>query len=167
MMRTLTIAIGAAALLVAAPRAQSQKMPIQDIVEIQQLYAHYAVATDTNDKETLAKIYTADAMFTLEDKSGAFGGGNRTFPALSASAMQKRERPDLTHYILNVAIDPHPQGARVTQYIAMMDFQKEKSTTAGAFCDDLVVKDQGNWRIKKRSCVVEQGPTPAAQVPSR
>jgi hypothetical protein len=118
----------------------------QDYVEIQQLYAHYAIAIDTRAEDGMlwARMFTPDGEFQT--------GEIKAVGHKALADMNRRDgkpSPIPTHFTVNIAIDPSPEGARGMAYL--MTTGGEGGKMSGSVYQDVLVKTADGWRFKKRT----------------
>lgn len=128
-----------------------------DYFEIEQLTRKYAWAIDTcsNDGFDYADLYTADGTF-IEGETGrrfqgremlaqAAGGNGRGCPFV---------RMPLSHLILNLVIEPTPDGATGKSYLIYPgkngEFADDKHQGHDGGYQDIFVKTADGWRFKER-----------------
>jgi hypothetical protein len=128
-----------------------------DYIEIEQLNRKYAWAIDTcaNDGFEYADLYVPDGTFIdgqtgrrwqgREQLAEAAGGNGRGCPFV---------RMPLSHVILNLIIDPTPDGAVGKSYLVYPgkngQFADEKHHGHDGGYQDVYVKTAGGWRYKER-----------------
>lgn len=149
--RLVLAAIVAALVVGAAPfvGAQSGKakptLGTQDYIDIQQLYARYALLIDSGDAEGWAGTFTPD---------GVFNNSSRGHDALVQFVHTWRERQNganLRHWYSNLVITPSADGATGAVYMMLLDISKRPPTpTASYLYDDALVKTAAGWRFKSR-----------------
>ena len=123
----------------------------QDLVEIQQLYAHYNYAIDDGDVEAYVALYVPDGTFN------AFVGhdGLRTF-------MKGLPAGHRRHWNTNLLITPTAEGANGSVYLLLVDVGvRPPAITAAAQYRDTLVRTPDGWRFKTRTTRGE-GPPAAA-----
>ena len=136
----------------AVPSAQQggNMLTAQDYAEIQQLYAHYAWSIDTRAEDGMvyARTFTPDGEFV--------NGDSRTVGHQQLAAMIRGDgqpSPVPTHFTMNIAIEPSPEGARGRAYLAITGGEPnapQTLNTTGTY-DDILVKTSDGWRFKQRT----------------
>lgn len=159
-MRTTIVAILTSALFGGGIALQAQSkgtLSAGDMAEIQVLYARYAQAFDSGNKDAYGGVFTPDGVFMV--------GTDRvlTGPKEIASLISgpRRDRPKIFHVNSNVVIDPSPEGAKGSVYVVLMDLTKNPAITGGGVYEDTLVKTKDGWRFKKRIYYAEPGPAAA------
>ena len=161
------VGLGIAALLVTvSAQGQSAKaLSKNDHTEIHELYARYAQSIDRSDAAGYGGVFTEDGVFIIDDPTHAVSG-NATFTGRKAIAAlvrnPPRDHPKVTHFYSNILVEPTPDGAKGSDYVIMIDLQKNPAITGGGVCEDDLVRTSEGWRFKKRVCSVEPGPPKAA-----
>lgn len=134
-----------------AQSAATPELTPQDHVEIQELYATYARAYDSNEAngEVWAETFTEDGVFTFGERRAV---GHKELAAYSNSRPQTG--PKIQHWTNGLIIQPTPEGAAASMYVMVI------TEGAGAtpptmpivttYTDRLVRTPQG-WRIKSRA----------------
>ena len=164
--RTSALVIGMALLAPAVSHAgqgrASQSRPVmelsaKDYIEIQQLVSKYAWAIDTcgNDGFDYADLYTPDGVFVSGDTGQRWEG--RTSLAEAAGGNGRGcpfVKMPLTHVIVNLVIEPTPDGAIGKSYLVYPgkhgEFVDDKHTGHDGGYQDTYVKTAQGWRFKER-----------------
>ena len=158
-----------AAGLVTAQTGDGEAAPLSplDYIEIRQLVANYAYALDTgaDDGYAYADLFTADGVFTGMNQ-GANGRSYAGRDTLAGLARGGRRGPlYVSHFITNVVIEPTADGARGTQYLAILalgDGQAPHAVDHGGRYEDAYVRTPAGWRFKSRTFYgSESGATPS------
>ena len=141
-----TLALGA------VPDAQTggNMLTAQDYAEIQQLYAHYAWSIDTRAENGMvyAKTFTPDGKFVNGDNTVV---GHEQLAAMIRGDGQPSPVP--THFTMNIAIEPAPEGAHGRAYLAITGGEpnaQQALSTTGTY-EDILVKTSEGWRFKQRT----------------
>jgi hypothetical protein len=168
------VAIVAAAGVYAQQRSGKQgKLSAEDWVEIYTLYGKYTHLIDNGEDKgyAYARLWTEDAIFE-------FGGQqHKGRDELANVAMYGIEDPPIVrplHHAFNIVIEPSPEGARGTAYLALIAAQKPKEPhvilTRGIY-NDIFVKTKDGWRFKYRkftpAAFSTEGNTTTARVPPK
>jgi ketosteroid isomerase-like protein len=147
--RTLTAALaaslvaGVAALSLAQSR--SAALSTQDYVDIQQLYARYALAIDTGDAEGWANTFTPDGVFNNSSR------GRDALVTFVHDWREKRRGASLRHWNSNLVVTPSAEGANGSIYMLLLDIsEKAPAATASYRYEDALIKTAGGWRFKTR-----------------
>ncbi len=160
--RRLTAAVVFAAValvLGAAPRAAAQQpLTPADIVEIQQLYAHYNMAIDTGDGEAWAATFTPDGVFNNTNK------GHDALVQFIKDWREKRDGANRRHWNSNLAFTATPGGASGSCYLILLNVGVRPATiaTTGVY-EDALVKTPKGWRFTSRVVHADPAPRPPAQ----
>ncbi len=118
----------------------------QDRLEILELLARYAHATDRVDAVARADVFTDDGVF---DASG---------PALHGrDALLNAKRPanaaDLRHWVNNSVIEGEGDTARAVTYLAVIDTAEPLQIWLTGVYYDTLRKLDGRWRFAYRNFV--------------
>ena len=117
----------------------------QDYIDIQQLYARYALLIDTGDAEGWANTFTPDGVFNNSSK------GHDALVQFVHDWRDKRRGASLRHWNSNLVITPSANGATGSVYMLLLDISiKVPSPTASYRYEDALVKTAGGWRFKTR-----------------
>jgi hypothetical protein len=165
-MRIIRVTVTVAALIVAAAGLEAQsKGPLSknDYTEIHELYARYAYAYDTGNKDMYGGVFTPDGVFMIG--TDRVLNGPKEIATLINGPL--RERPKIFHFTTNVLIEPSPDGAKGSCYVILMDLQKNPAVTGGGVYEDTLVRTKDGWRFKKRVYYAEPGPPKATQSAGR
>src|SRR5437764_6663580 len=121
-------ALALAVLVGSAVRAAQGKgmLTKNDYTEIHELYARYAYAYDSGNKEMYGGVFTPDGVFMVGDRTLT---GPKEIATLINGPV--RERPKIFHFTTNVLIAPAPEGAKGSCYVVLMDLQKNPAVTGG------------------------------------
>ncbi len=167
----LTLAVTAAGVAVdGQPRtAASGRLSAEDWVEIYTLYGKYTHLIDNGAEKghAYARLWTPDAVFE-------FGGQkHQGHDALAVVAMYGIESPPIVrpaHHAFNIVIEPSPEGARGTAYLAIIVANKPGEphtiTTRGIY-NDIFVKTAEGWRFKHRKFTPAASSNEGATGPAR
>jgi len=146
-------------------RAQDRLAP-QDYIDIQQLVARYPYALDTGENEgrAWASLFTADGEFV--SPAGTLAGRR----ALSEFANGHRPGQGplyARNFSTNVWIEPSAGGATGKVYAVVINIGEggdPSSIVTGGHFEDVYVKTNEGWRIKRREFVPSVGgPEPPAR----
>jgi len=123
----------------------------QDYVDIQELYATYARAYDTDeaDGRVFAETFTPDGQLILRDKAIT---GHKELAAYS----HERDKSGgvIQHWNTNLIVRPSPGGATASVYLVLFRgaFEgKPASISVVSNYNDELVKTSGGWRFKSRT----------------
>jgi hypothetical protein len=138
--------------------AETSKLAANDILEIQQLNARFALAFDLllpDPADTWAGTFTPDGSFTLLDASGAVqkkATGTKELIALHGDLAV----PTIRHWYDNLLIDRDPVGARMQCYLISLDTTKREVKRTATYRDTLA-KTHGEWKFKTRTSTLDTG----------
>jgi hypothetical protein len=168
---TLALAIGAVALLAAAPAAQNASpaptLTALDYFEIQQLNERYVHAIDNciENGYEYASLYTRDGVFVdLWSENGVKEGGIRwEGPAklmevsgggINGCKGWQRRSDALSYLITGLVITPSPEGATGKAYLFAVGVGGDPTAIEreGSY-EDVYVKTPEGWRFKERAHV--------------
>ena len=117
----------------------------QDYIDIQQLYARYALLIDTGDAEGWANTFTPDGVFNNSST------GHDALVQFVHDWRDTRRGASLRHWNSNLVIRPSANGATGSVYMLLLDIStKVPSPTASYRYEDALVKTAGGWRFKTR-----------------
>ena len=134
-----------------------------DRLEIQNLNSRHFHSLDALDRvlpgdpaETWAKTFHDDGIFETQTSDGTI-----IFQAKGQKELISAHRgfPDISttrHWISNLLIEPHPEGARSSSYIIAMNIGVNPSTIirTGIY-DDLVTFKNGAWLYQKKILILD------------
>ncbi len=125
-------------------QSATKALKVDDLLEIQQLYARYNWTIDAGDSEGYASTFTPDGVFNANVGHDAIVKFADTFHAGLGSHVR--------HWNTNLMILPTPNGASGQVYLVLVDFANKPATivTSASYTDELVKTAQG-WRFKKRT----------------
>ena len=159
-MRTQILLLLAAlvALPAAAAKAETALTPA-DHFDIQQLYARYTYAFDSNDPQILATVFTPDADFILSGKP---------MKAMGMIKGPAKPMPEVRHVTTSIVFNASPEGARGSAYVTLVNLQATPpAIMGGGFYQDILVKTPQGWRFKQRTYNPQNAPAPPAQSTSK
>jgi 3-phenylpropionate/cinnamic acid dioxygenase small subunit len=125
---------------------------LEDQEEIRMLLVDYGRSLDARDFAKYASLFAKDGEW-----SGGFGTAKG--PAAIKAMMDKEigstpaPRPNSTYHLLtNFAIDVHGDTGAVWSRWAFVVTTKENTPSIlyGGHYDDIVVREEGHWKFKKR-----------------
>ena len=161
MSKWMLLAVMAVAGVVATPagaRAQgAAALTALDYIEIQKLNAKYAFAIDTctNNGYDYADLYTPDGEFVSGRDGGRFKGREALAEAAGGGKRGcQRKGVFQSHEIVNLVIDPSPEGAVGKSYLVYPGVKGERGGPdnnghVGGY-QDIYVKTPSGWRFKQR-----------------
>ena len=134
-----------------------------DRLEIQNLNSRHFHSLDALDHllsgdpaETWAKTFHVDGTFETQTSDGVL-----IFQAKGHNELVNAHRgfPDISttrHWISNLLIEPHPEGARSSSYIIAMNIGVNPSTIirTGIY-DDFVTFKNGAWLYQKKILILD------------
>ena len=138
----------------------------EDRDEIEQLYARYAWTTDSRPIDGLAwaKLFTPDGEFNT---GFARIVGREKLAEFMPTASLPVNAP--VHYMMNVSIEPSPEGARGRAYFMMIvptEPNGPNAITTTLTYHDILVKTSEGWRFKQRRVHSSTVPPPANEGPA-
>ena len=138
--RLLTLA-AALTLVPAATKAQ-MTVSADDMVAIQQLYAHYNLVLDAGDAQAWADTFLPD---------GSFGNSVGRAALVEFATNFHASNPGSRHWNSNLQITKTAEGASGTVYLMLWNTSVRPATITitGVYNDELVKTSQG-WRFKSR-----------------
>ncbi len=127
--------------------AVAAPLTAQDYMEINQLYAAYAKALDTNDGAGEAALYAPGGTFA----DAGSGHKPQSAATLAKSAGAKQMRPAGGHMLMNLWINPTADGATGQTYSLVVS-EDDSGTLDGypALYNDTLVKTRAGWRFRSR-----------------
>ena len=134
--------LGAGGLIYAQDRTRA--LTANDFVEIQQLYAKYALTIDAGDAEGYASTFIPEGVFNTNVGHDAL--------VKFANAFHAGVGSHLRHWNSNLLIQPTATGASGQVSLLIVDFATAPATIVrvGSYTDELVLTVQG-WRFSKRA----------------
>jgi hypothetical protein len=128
-----------------------------DYFEIEQLNRKYAWAIDTcsNDGFDYADLYTPDGIFISGETGQSYQGRERLAEAAGGNGRGcPFPKMPLSHVIVNLVIEPTPEGAVGKSYLVYPgkngEFADKKHQGHDGGYQDVYVKTDGGWRFKER-----------------
>jgi hypothetical protein len=117
----------------------------QDYIDIQQLYARYALLIDSGDAEGWANTFTPEGVFNNSSR------GRDALVQFVHTWREKQNGANLRHWYTNLVITPTAEGAHGAIYMMLLDISKRPpAPTASYLYDDALVKTAAGWRFKTR-----------------
>jgi hypothetical protein len=139
--------------------ARPSTLTALDYIEIQQLNARYAFALDNcpNNGYDYADLYTPDGVFTSGLDGRRYEGREKLAEAAGGGVLGCKNRGGASlrsHTIVNVVIEPSPEGATGKSYLVYPGVQGKyqdanHSGHIGGY-QDVYVKTPAGWRFKSR-----------------
>jgi len=134
-----------------AQSAATPGLSPEDHVEIQELYAKYARAYDSNEGngEAWADTFTEDGVFTYGERRAV---GRKELAAYSNSRPQTG--PKIQHWTNGLILRPTPEGATASMYIMVITEgagATPPSMPIVTTYTDVLVRTPNGWRIKSRA----------------
>ena len=152
--RTLLLLVPFVLLPVIGATAETGALTLSDHVEIQQLYARYNHAWDSDDAKLLTSVYTPDGEFRV---------GSNKMKALGMIKGPVRTVPLVRHITTSILLNASPEGARGTAFLLLANLQATPPALAGGgFYEDVLVKTADGWRFKSRTFHSQAAPPQAA-----
>jgi hypothetical protein len=131
-------------------------LPIADYIEIQQLYARYAVSFDLHDAETWLACYTDDGSLEWGPGGEKIGWppqattGKQALRELAGRSMSLPDRKGY-HWNANLVIDATPTGARGQCYLMFLRSPDGLGELyIATHYNDELVRHDGEWLFKRR-----------------
>ena len=163
MRRVLTVAALSLTILALGTSAQQPTSPTPvlsalDYLEIEQLVYRYGYALDTGADNgfAYADLCAPDATFTGTNQ-GPSGRSYQGRDRLAALARGGKRGPNfVSHYVMNVVIEPAPGGAVGRTYVGILDIGNggngaKSRVDHGGLYNDVYVETPQGWRFKSRS----------------
>jgi len=178
MRKVLTVAALSLTILALGTSAQQPTSPTPvlsalDYLEIEQLVYRYGYALDTGADNgfAYADLYAPDATFTGTNQ-GPSGRSYQGRDRLAALARGGRRAPNfVSHYVMNVVIEPAPGGAVGRTYVGILDIGNggngaKSRVDHGGLYNDVYVKTPQGWRFKSRSYFESTSGSPVQPPPA-
>jgi hypothetical protein len=131
-------------------------LSLADYIEIQQLYARYAIAFDLRDKEAWLSCYTEDGSLEWAEGGEKIGWpplattGKTALGQLADRSMGLADRKGY-HWNANLVIDATPTGARGQAYLMFVRSPDGLGELyIATHYDDELVRQDGKWLFKRR-----------------
>jgi len=148
-------ALSVLAMLALPGVSQADGLSTQDYIEIEQLYAAYNIAIDTNEPEAWANTFTADGVFMNYTGHDALAGFVKAWHERMGGGTRR-------HWNSNLRITGDAAKAQGMVYLMLIDTAGKTIFSTGMYKDDLVKTPQG-WRFAKRNIVRDAAPAAPAQ----
>lgn len=117
----------------------------QDYIDIQQLYARYALLIDTGDAEGWANTFTPDGVFNNSTR------GHDALVQFVHDWRDKRNGVNMRHWYTNLVLTPAAGGATGSVYMFLLDVGKKPPAPSASYrYEDVLVKTTSGWRFKTR-----------------
>jgi hypothetical protein len=119
----------------------------QDRIEINDLYARYAYAFDSNSAQQWGELFTPEGVFRLEGFGDISGRA-----AIEAFARERNAvAPNVSHHTTNVVVEETANGVLGRAYVLALriDGEQLRIRNLGAYRDTLE-KFAGSWRFALR-----------------
>ena len=137
--------------------AQGSKAALtgQDYAEIEQLIARYNQATDFEDLDMYASIFTEDAVWRGSGRE--LVGRQAMVNSLAERFATRPAEHERRHWQNNHVITATPDGATSRVYFVSFEvsYSPPKPALSGHY-DDVLVRTLDGWRIKERELTVDQ-----------
>ena len=121
----------------------------QDYAEIEQLIARYNQATDFEDLDMYASVFTEDAVWRGNGRE--LVGRAALVKSLADRFASRPPEHERRHWQNNSVITPTPDGATARTYFVSFEvsYVPPKPALSGHY-DDVLVRTPDGWRIKER-----------------
>jgi hypothetical protein len=140
--RTRTLLLAATLMLIPAATRGQMSLPADDVIAIQQLYAHYNLVLDAGDAEAWAATFTPD---------GSFGNSVGHDALVEFANNFHASNPGSRHWNTNIQITKTAEGASGTCYLMLWNTSVRPATiTITGIYNDELVKTSSGWRFKSR-----------------
>lgn len=117
----------------------------QDYLDIQQLYARYAMTIDSGDAEGWANTFTPDGVFNNSSR------GHDALVQFVHDWRDKRNGADRRHWNSNLVLTPTDEGVSGSVYLLLLDTGvRPPVPNMSAVYEDRLVKTPQGWRFKTR-----------------
>ncbi len=139
------------------------KLTAEDKLEIMELNSRHFYALDGLNRilagdpaEHFAKTFTKDGLFEIRKSDDSVIFSLKGYEQLLNGQKQFPDIEETRHWIGGLLIESHEEGARSGSYIIAMNISVNPSTIirTGTY-DDLLVKDQGAWKYKRKSLILD------------
>ena len=124
----------------------------QDYAEIEQLIARYNQATDFEDLDMYASVFTEDAVWRLGDRE--LVGREALVDSLAERFATRPTEHERRHWQNNSVVTPTADGATARTYFVSFEvsYVPPKPALSGHY-DDVLVRTRDGWRINTRLAV--------------
>lgn len=125
-------------------------LPVDDLLNIQQLYARYNHAIDSGNGAGWASCFTADGTFA--SATGNFAGTEQLTSFGDAFAQRMKAR----HWTNNLVLEADGEGVKGSCYLMLLrlgDGEKPTGILTTAIYQDHLVKQGGEWKFRSRTVV--------------
>ena len=128
----------------------------QDYAEIEQLIARYNQATDFEDLDMYASIFTEDAVWRMQSGRETIGREALVNSLAERFATRPAEH-ERRHWQNNHVITATPEGATSRVYFVSFEvsYSPPKPALSGHY-DDVLVRTSDGWRIKERELTIDR-----------
>lgn len=151
-MRTILSATVATVSMLLGAYAGADPLTSQDYFEIEQLYATYNEAIDTNKPEAWADTFTPDGSFNRST-------GRDALIAFVKQWHEKMGGTTRRHWNSNLKITGDSMQATGSVYLMLLDVAaKPPAIVATAMYADTLVKTANGWRFSKRTTRADAAP---------
>lgn len=117
------------------------ELSLADRSAIEDLLAKYVLGLDADDLEAVVDLFVP---------GGAFNTYGRTFVVPDSFRRMLHSAPKGMHLAGRSLIRPHADGATIRQQLVFLP--ADGSATRLAIYDDEVVRVEGEWRFRTRTC---------------
>lgn len=139
------IVVASGGLILAQLRAPKGALSTQDYVEIQQLYARYAMTIDAGNADGWANTFTSDGVFNNNAR------GHAALVQFVHDWRDKRSGASRRHWNSNLVITPSEDGATGSVYLLLLDIStRPPAPVSSSVYEDALVKTPQGWRFKTR-----------------
>ena len=133
------------------------RLSVEDRLEIQELYARYALTIDTGDAEGWANTFTPDGVFNNSSR------GHDALVQFVHDWRANRNGANRRHWYTNLILTPSANGVRGSIYMMLLDVGTRPPAPVNSYLyDDVLMKTAAGWRFQSR---VLKSDLPAAARP--
>jgi hypothetical protein len=128
---------------------QTMVLTPADYIQIQQLYAQYNDAIDSDDAEAFAATFTPDGSFNdLHGRDALVGFVHYWRDKMNGTSMR--------HWNTNLVIKPTDHGATASVYLMLINIGVQPPVIAlAAKYHDQLVKTPDGWKFARRTTTTE------------
>jgi hypothetical protein len=136
---------GLASVLLAQTPGGQPRLTVEDRLEIQELYARYALMIDSGDAEGWANTFTPDGVFNNSSR------GHDALVQFVHDWRANRNGANRRHWYNNLILTPTAAGVRASVYMILLDVGTRPPAPVNSYLyDDALVRTAGGWRFQSR-----------------
>jgi len=127
-------------------------LSIEEIIAVQNVAVRMYHAGDGENARGYADLYSEDG--TLDGPFGKAEGRDAVFAWMDDYVSQGHEA-GVRHFITNMLVEDHAEGARLRCYVMKMNVAEGPSFIGTGDLDILMVREGSDWKIKYNKITID------------